>query len=130
MCSFSSKYNTRACTAQIVFQVAGCNEPVSLTPNLCSSNAVPPELIIFRYNAVSRKCTEICTHNNNNTSMCNGELCAVMCREIAATVWRLQDTVQKLGVNMYGLVHEPTWKQVRQSILMHRSILVMYFESR
>lgn len=38
----------------------------------------------------------------------------VMCREIAATVWRLREILQKLDVNMYGLVHEPTWKQIKQ----------------
>lgn len=39
-------------------------------------------------------------------------LCAVMCREQAVRVWRMKDMLGKLGVQVYGLVHEPAWKEV------------------
>ena len=54
------------------------------------------------------KRTVLSLHKNSR----NSEVLAVMCRELATTVWRLRDILQKLGVNIYGLVHEPSWEQV------------------
>lgn len=55
---------------------------------------------------------DVVSSGSTSNLMYLSDRCAVMCRAEAVKVWKLRDVLKNLGVQLYGLVHEPAWKQV------------------